>query len=63
MTGLVIHMEEKRTLVRLPQDRYDEVQSIIDFTLGSELIASKKQLQISDCKRIAAGAYNFVALA
>ena len=25
VTGLVIHMEEKRTLVRLPQDRYDEV--------------------------------------
>lgn len=63
MTGLVIHMEEKRTLVRLPQDRYDEVQSIINLMLGSERIASKKQLQISDCKRIAAWAYSFVTLA
>ena len=27
VTGLVIHMEEKKTLVRLPQDRYDEVDN------------------------------------
>lgn len=32
VTGLVIHMEEKKTLVRLPQDRYDEVVKILNAT-------------------------------
>ncbi|XP_074611326.1 zinc finger FYVE domain-containing protein 9-like isoform X1 [Acropora palmata] len=30
VTGLVIHMKEKTTLVRLPQDRYDEVLKILN---------------------------------
>lgn len=32
VTGLLIHMEEKKTLVRLPQDRYDEVVKILNAT-------------------------------
>ena len=44
MTGLVIHMEENRTSVKVPQDRYDEVILKLMKFLIIFIISHKKVL-------------------